>query len=209
MKKLILIALSLLITIGLVGCTNKEEQTTEIEESISRIEELYPGILDKGYLVEYKHEYDSHPDLDFSEYFVAKLYDVKGDLGMLTCMQYNITNDGKILLSLIDLEPESTNDFSDYYKDLKYIDKTIVAKLHPGFVTEDDNQEDEDYWFDATIDLSKLDAENSINIVATGKEKYSNGDKLQCTLKISLTAYDSLQDAYDKCKELDTENEYQ
>lgn len=203
MKKLILIALSLLVVIGLVGCSGDKDNEEETKQSI---ETLYPGILDKGYLITYEYSYDNHPDLDYKEYIVGKLYSDEGNLGIYTCMLYNLTSNG-IEFSLHDGNPKSMYDYSDYYKDLEYANKEINAKLHLGYMNEDDDVDSETYWLDTKLDLSTYENDSTIKVVATGKANYEDST-IARTVNITLQAYDSIEEAYEVCKTIDTNNVY-
>lgn len=205
MKKLILIVLSLLMIVGLTACSGEKDDAGN-QESSQGIEQLYPGILDKGYFITYDYSHDNHSDLDYTEYITARIYNDEGNLGLYTCMLYNLVSDG-IEISLHDSKPKSIYDYSEYYKDLSFSDSKINAKVHLGYMNEDDNQEDESYWSDAVLDLSKNDTDKIITCVITGKRDY-DGELIPYTANVTMVGFDDIQDAYNKCKEVDTNNIY-
>ena len=210
MKKILLILLATLFVLTLAGCGEKEpeKETIEVNETISK---AFSDMNESFYMLSFDYDIKEDQSANYDEYYAGRLYNNEDlNFGFITCLSYLQQPNGDFKLVIDDREYESDYDLDDYFKfvsnDVNSTDATFKYCLGYGS-SKNGADASEDFWNQIVLHFDKYESEGIIygSFDTTG----TLGDKeVNYTQTITLTRFNSLQDAYDMCKQLDTSDEF-
>lgn len=207
MKRIIITLLSVLLVVSLTGCSKQEEtKGLDVHESISN---SFSDMSSSYYMLSFEYDIKEDPSLNYQEYYCGKLYnDDKYNFGFMTCESFLQQDDGDFKLVMYDHDYETDYDFDDYFKIVAHSGTDVTYKYCLGYgPAKDLADKSDDYWHQVVFHFDKYDSEGIFyaefdSAGNIGEQTYNYSER------ITFTRFDSLQEAFDMCKQLDTRNGY-
>lgn len=209
MKKIIITLLSVLLVLSLAGCSKKEEtKGPEVSDCVSK---AFSDMPNSFYMLSFTYDIKEDSNLNYEEYYCGRLYgDEELNFGFITCTSLVMQDDGSFKFAIDDREYETDYDFDDYFKVIAHdpSSKDVSYKYCLGYgPVKDVADRSDDYWDQIVLHFDKYESEG---IIYAEFDSASSIDDMPVnyTERITFTRFNSLQEAYDMCKQLDTRNGY-